>query len=129
MDRFDLRRVSYYFDHEDTGLTGSEECRLLYDAVAAWKQQWERHPLPFLKYTPTRDGIMIEDGRSGNRCMIEYTGPEAHLYEFLMDSRSESSIKTTFGSDSWTRAAISDFIDRGLAAKLDGRYLALALPG
>jgi ribosomal peptide maturation radical SAM protein 1 len=128
-DVFDLRRVSYYFEHETERTLAEREYDGIYAAVLAWQERWKRAPRPFLRYRKSLETILIEDGRAlGAPRKHALSGPPARLYEFCADAHGRAEIAARFGGEPWVEAALADFIAKDLMVHLDGRYLALALP-
>lgn len=129
-DRFDLRKVSYYFEHEQERVLTEAEYAPSYRIVARWRERWERQPRAFLRYEKAWDAITIADGRieGGEVKRFRYEGAKARLYEFLEDAHGRDAIDRRFGAGDWIDAALEEFVAADLAVLLDGRYLALALP-
>jgi len=128
-DRFDLRRVSYYFDHEMNNTVGDDGYDELFRRAAIWQQSWDTRPRPYLKYRKSWATIRIEDGRNGSPRTYVYSDEHAALYEFCADARSRKEIDARFEAAAWVEEALGEFTERALMIKLDGRYLSLALPG
>lgn len=127
-DRFDLKRVSYYFEHETADTLGDEGYEELFEAVDLWQRRWRERPRPYLRYRKAWETIFVEDGRNGRAKESTYTGPPAALYEFCADARSAKEIAARFDSAPWVEEALAEFLERDLMIHLDGRYISLALP-
>ncbi|HWX41454.1 MAG TPA: RiPP maturation radical SAM C-methyltransferase [Blastocatellia bacterium] len=127
-DKFDLNRVSYYFDHEMESTVGEQEYEAITDLVYQWKGMWEGPSRPYLNYRKSPSTIAIEDGRGREPILLVYSGRAAELYEHCNDSRSERDIGERFGGEQWVDDALNEFLSRDLMIHLDGRYLSLALP-
>jgi hypothetical protein len=127
-DRFDLKRVSYYFEHETEETVGDEGYEELFAAVELWQRRWRERPRPFLRYRKAWETIFVEDGRNGRVKEAAYTGPPAALYEFCADARTPKEIAARFDGAPWPEEALGEFLERDLMVQLDGRYLSLALP-
>jgi hypothetical protein len=127
-DRFDLNRVSYYFEHEMGNTLQDQEYDEIYDAVGVWQQRWRQRPKPYMRYRKAWATIAIEDGRNCSPCTAKYSDRYAQLYEFCADARSAKEIAAEFEGASWVDGAIEEFVDRKLMVHLDNRYLSLALP-
>ena len=127
-DVFDLRRISYYFEHDADETSGRAEREELFGRVAAWRQRWESKPRPYLRYRKGVKSILIEDGRWENAVKLRYFEDWAALYEFCADARTLREIQNWAGQTAWVEGALGDFVNHDLMAHLDGRYLSLALP-
>jgi len=127
-ERFNLQRVSYYFDHEMENTVGEEGYHELFHRVGVWQQCWRERPLPYLRYRKSLATILIEDGRNSHARTYTYSDERAMLYEYCVDARSRKEIDTRFDAAAWVGEALDEFIERELLIYLDGRYLSLALP-
>ncbi|MDX6612878.1 MAG: hypothetical protein QOD75_2064 [Blastocatellia bacterium] len=126
--RFDLQRVSYYFEHEMDNTLADAEYDEIFAAVGAWQQRWQKGPRPYLRYRKALATISIEDGRNGSPSVITFSDLQATLYEYCADARSPKEIAARFDDAPWVEAALAEFVDRDLMVYLDNRYLSLALP-
>jgi hypothetical protein len=127
-DVFDLRRISYYFEHDGDETSGGAEREELFRRVTAWRQRWENKPRPYLRYRKGVKSILIEDGRWETVVTLRYFEDWAALYEFCADARTLREIQNWAAQNAWVENALSDFVAHDLMAHLDGRYLSLALP-
>jgi ribosomal peptide maturation radical SAM protein 1 len=127
-DRFDLQRVSYYFEHDMADALPDEGHEDLFRSVAIWQQRWQERPRPYLRYRKSLATIRIEDGRNEHARVHTCSDEPAALYEFCADARSRKEIDARFDGAAWTEEALGDFLERDLMVHLDGRYLSLALP-
>jgi ribosomal peptide maturation radical SAM protein 1 len=126
---YDLRKVSYFFEHDtDTGLPMAtyREC---IDLVADWKRRWDGKSRPYLRMVKTWDSVSIHDGRGEEYRGHRFDDNDAALYEACTDARSldELCAVTDEAADSVHRT-LRRFVDLDLVMQLDGKYLALALP-
>ena len=127
--RFDLNRISYYFDHEIGNVVDEENYDDLIDRVTSWQSRWgDGKSRPFLRYRKAFSSIMIEDGRRRKLRTYSYADGEAALYEYCADARTPRDIESAFQGVSWVQAAVEEFIGEDLMLCMDGRYLSLALP-
>jgi len=126
--RFNLERVSYYFDHEMDNVVDEEHYDDLLEGVAKWQQSWTDEGHPFLRYRKAFSSIVIEDGRRRKWRTYSYSDGAAALYEYCADARTPRDIATAMGSDLWVQQALDDFVAKDLMLSMDGRYLSLALP-
>lgn len=127
-DRFDLRRVSYYFEHEQTNTVGDDGYDELFRGVAVWQGRWRERPRPRMSYRKSLATVRIEDGRNGHTRAHTYSDERAALYEFCADARSRKELDAHFEAAPWLDEALGEFVSLDLMVHLDGRYLSLALP-
>ena len=55
--RFDLSRISYYFDHEMDNVVDEEHYDDLLDRVAQWQGSWTENSRPILNYRKSFSSI------------------------------------------------------------------------
>ena len=127
-DRFDLNRVSYYFEHEMGNTLADSEYDEIFEAVGTWQHRWRQRPKPYLRYRKGWNTIQIEDGRNCAPHVTLYSDRYARLYEYCADAHSAKEIATEFDGAAWVDGAIEEFVERKLMVHLDNRYLSLALP-
>ena len=127
-DRFDLNRVSYYFEHEMGNTLQEDEYNEIYHAVGVWQYRWRQRPKPYLRYRKAWATILIEDGRNGSTSTTTYSDRYAQLYEYCADAHSAKEIAAQFDGAPWVDEAIQEFVERNFMVQLDNRYLSLALP-
>jgi ribosomal peptide maturation radical SAM protein 1 len=127
-DRFDLNRVSYYFEHEMGNTLADDEYNEIFEAVDTWQQRWKQRPRPYLRYRKAWRTILIEDGRNCSTRTSTYSDLLANLYEYCADARSRKDISAKFDDAPWLDAALEEFVAKDLMVHLDNRYLSLALP-
>jgi ribosomal peptide maturation radical SAM protein 1 len=127
-DRFDLNRVSYYFEHEMGNTLKDDEYEEIYRAVGVWQYRWRQRPKPYLRYRKAWGTILIEDGRNCSTSVTSYSDRYAQLYEYCADARSAKEITAHFDGEPWVDEAIGEFVERNFMVHLDNRYLSLALP-
>ena len=127
-DKFNLQRVSYYFEHEMDNTLGDAQYDELFGIVAGWQQRWQQRPRPFLTYRKALATMIIDDGRDGSPRSATYVGNPVALYEYCADARSRKEISAKFKDADWIEDDLSEFIEQGFMIHLDGRYLSLALP-
>ena len=127
-DRFNLQRVSYYFEHEMGDTLADHEYDEIFDAVTIWQQRWQQAPRPYLRYRKAWATILIDDGRNGSPRSFSYCDDPATLYEYCADARSPKEIAAKFDAAPWVESALAEFVARDLMVFLDNRYLSLALP-
>jgi len=126
--RFNLQRVSYYFEHEMGNTLADAEYDEIFHAVGVWQQRWQQGPRPYLRYRKGLNTIQIDDGRNCAPRTATYSDSYATLYEFCADARSRKEIDAAFDTAPWIEAALQEFIDQDFMVHLDNRYLSLALP-
>jgi ribosomal peptide maturation radical SAM protein 1 len=126
--KFDLPRISYFFDQEMTNIAGEASYLATFDAVDHWRAEWDQPQRPYLKYRKAWSSIFIFDGRQQNEQTYRYHDQDAALYEYCSDARTPKDISANFSSEPWVDAALKDFVEKDLMLFLDGRYLSLALP-
>ncbi|HEU5415813.1 MAG TPA: RiPP maturation radical SAM C-methyltransferase [Candidatus Angelobacter sp.] len=127
-ETFDLRRISYYFDHKMANTVDDDIYEELFGRVGAWQAGWNSANRPFLKYRKAWQSISIFDGRQADVFTYSYHDDVAALYEYCAEARTPRDIGTNFGNDAWVQDALNDFVSKDLMLALDGRYLSLALP-
>lgn len=127
-DRFNLQRVSYYFEHEMNNTLEERQYDEIFRAVETWQQRWNQRPRPYLRYRKALGTIVIEDGRNGSPRETTFSDLYASLYEYCADARSRKEISARFDDASWVEGALEEYVERELLIHLDGRYLSLALP-
>ena len=127
-DRFDLRRVSYYFEHEMGDTLPDEGYDELFESVDIWQRRWYANPRPRLSYRKSLATIIIEDARNGHTRTHTHSDERAALYEFCADARTPKELEARFDGAAWVDEALGDFVEHDLMVHLDGRYLSLALP-
>jgi ribosomal peptide maturation radical SAM protein 1 len=127
-DRFDLNRVSYYFEHEMGNTLQDHEYNEIFDAVDVWQNRWRQHPRPYLRYRKAWATILIDDGRNCSPRTTTYSDDYANLYEYCADARSRKEITAKFDNAPWVEGALEEFVEKDLMIHLDNRYLSLALP-
>ena len=86
-DRFDLKRVSYYFEHEMGNTVDDRVYDEIFQAVGIWQHRWSQRPRPYLRYRKAWTAILIDDGRNGSPRTTKYTHDHATLYEYCADAR------------------------------------------
>lgn len=127
-DRFNLQRVSYYFEHEMDNTLEDAQYDEIFEAVDIWQQRWHQGPRPYLRYRKALATIVIEDGRNGSPRETTFSDLHALLYEYCADARSRKEISARFDDAPGVDGALEEFVERELMIYLDGRYLSLALP-
>jgi uncharacterized protein YozE (UPF0346 family) len=127
-DRFNLNRVSYYFEHEMGNTLDDSQYDEIFQAVDVWQYRWRQRPKPYLRYRKAWATIVIEDGRNGSPHVTSYAKNYAQLYEFCADARSAKEIAGEFAGAPWIEAALAEFVERDFMVHLDNRYLSIALP-
>ncbi len=126
---YDLRRVSYFFEHDLDGKTPQDGYHECFDLVAGWKQRWKKTQRPYLRYLKTWESVSIHDGRNSVRCSHRFDDKEALLYELCADAKSKAELLAEIDCDeSWLDGALQQFLDKELMIFLDDKYLSLALP-
>lgn len=126
--RFNLEKISYYFDHDMTNVVEEEHYADLLDRVAQWQASWTESGHPTLRYRKAVSSIVIDDGRRRKWRSYSYSAGPAALYEYCADARTPRDIAAALGTQPWVQEALDDFVGRDLMLFLDGRYLSLALP-
>lgn len=125
----DLRRVSYFFEHDVHGIlpdSGYDECR---DLVACWTRSWSRRARPALRYVKTWDSLSVHDDRGPDRRSHRLDDADAALYEQCADARTRDELLAALDCDpDWLDRSLRRFCDDDLMIAADDRFLALALP-
>src|SRR5262249_31514910 len=126
--RFDLNRVSYYFDHDMANTVDDGAYDEIFRLVTAWQESWKQPQLPYLRYRKSLSTIVVEDGRRPPARTYSFSDGFAAVYEYCGDARTRSDIGEQFGDAEWIDRALGEFVEKDLTVLLDGRYLSLALP-
>ena len=132
-DRYDLRKVSHFFEAERDGCLEMEGYQPFIDAVELWKTKWAGGAPPFLAYTRSRDGISVRDTRGDRPAVFELEGRLADLLESIAESRTLEQARKEFGErgqpdDGWIAGGLDLLVRHRLAVHMDRRFLGLALP-
>jgi ribosomal peptide maturation radical SAM protein 1 len=127
-EAFDLRRISYYFDHQMGNTVSDDVYEELFGRVGAWQAMWKQPNRPYLKYRKSLATVTIFDGRKRQEQVFTYHGPPADLYEYCAEARTPRDIAAQFGNSPSIEDALKDFVSKAVMLHLDGRYLSLALP-
>lgn len=127
-ESFDLRRISYYFDHQMGKTVSDDVYEELFGRVGAWQAMWKQPTHPYLKYRKSLATITIFDGRKRQEQVFTYRERPADLYEYCAEARTPRDIAAQFGDGPWIEDALKDFVSKAVMLHLDGRYLSLALP-
>ncbi|RMH19771.1 MAG: RiPP maturation radical SAM protein 1 [Acidobacteria bacterium] len=127
-ERFDLERVSYYFDHDQERVLGEEGYREIHRRVKEWQARWRERPRPSLTYRKAWRSIRVDDRRNGAARTFTLGERAARLYEQLSEPRSARALAAAWDDAGWLEETLERLIAEDLVVHLDGRYLALALP-
>jgi ribosomal peptide maturation radical SAM protein 1 len=126
---YDLNRVSYFFEHDTDGGLPAAAYRECLDLVADWKHRWAAPERPYLRLVKTWESVSIHDGRGDEYVGYRFDDAEAALYEHCADARTPAELTGELDcAADWLEHTLGRFVDLGLMAHLDGKYLALALP-
>lgn len=128
VNRFNLDRVSYYFEHEMDNTVTDEQYEELFLLVHYWQESWKTGRRPFLTYRKSWATIFIDDGRQDEIETYVYKDNAVALYEYCADARTRRDIGERFGDEEWIDQYLTEFVEKDLILFLDGRYLSLALP-
>ena len=108
--RFNLDRVSYYFDHDMENTVADHEYDEIFSLVADWQESWQKARRPYLRYRKSWSSIVIDDGRNGHAHASTYADGPAALYEYCADARTPGDLASRFGHDGWIEATLSEFL-------------------
>ena len=126
---YDLRRVSYFFEHQIGNILADERYDECFDLIADWKDGWKGRDRPYLNYVKTWDSISVHDGRSASPTGYRFDDRKAAVYEACVDATGREALLETLGcAGDWLDAVLAEFVDKDLMVFLDDQYLALALP-
>ncbi len=128
---FDLRRVSYYFEHRMANGMRDEDYEPLHRAVAAWRAGWQARPRASLTFRKSYRAIVVSDGRQVGRAPRTHAldERESRVYEFCGDAHKAAEVAPALDEDpDSVNRILDDLCARNLMIQLDGRYLSLALP-
>ena len=126
--QFNLRRVSYYFDHHMSNVVTDEDYSQLFNGVAEWQVRWRSGNRPYMKYRKTWSSVVIDDNRNCKFHRYKYSDRAAAVYEHCADAKPRADIAAKHRDDAELDAILQDFVDKDLMIFLDGKYLSLALP-
>lgn len=128
-DRYDLRKVSYYFEHDQGGIAPVESYVALRSLIEEWQRRWRKQRRPTLSYRKSWRTLRIEDRRSSERRgRFTLYDRAAELYEACEDPRSLNSLHEQFEDEAWLESNLATLLEHDLMVVLDDRYLSLALP-
>lgn len=127
---YDLRRISYFFEHEIGGTPASDEYEECLDLVARWTERWkDPHRRPYLYYVKTWASISVHDGRGDQPRGCRFDGARAAAFEACADAKGREELARDLDcDDAWLDDVLADFVDRGLMVSRDDQFLTLALP-
>ena len=126
--RFDLTRVSYYFDHDMANTVHDRDYDEIFALVTAWQESWKRSERPYLGYRKSWSTVVIDDYRKRPGRTYTFSDGPAALYEYCSDARTRNDVGSQFDNAEWIDEALDEFVEKDLIVLLDGRYLSLALP-
>jgi ribosomal peptide maturation radical SAM protein 1 len=126
--KFNLPRISYYFEHTMATTVDDSVYEEIFRRVGDWQARWKKTRRPFLRYQKSWSAIRISDGRTDTVRTYTVSDDPAALYEYCAEARTPRDIAARFGSESWIQSALKEFVAKDLMLHLDGRYLSLALP-
>jgi ribosomal peptide maturation radical SAM protein 1 len=126
--KFNLPRISYYFEHKMANTVDDSVYEELFRRVGDWQARWKRNRKPHLRYQKSWSAIRISDGRGDQVRTYTVADQPAALYEYCAEARTPRDIAARFGGEAWIQAALAEFVEKDLMLHLDGRYLSLALP-
>jgi ribosomal peptide maturation radical SAM protein 1 len=128
---YNLRRISYFFEHEMADILPDAAYDECFSLVGDWTRRWKGRHRPYLTYVKTWGSISIHDGRRGPRRSYRLDDEQATLYELCLDAKSRDELAAAVNPElegEWLDRSLAELVDRELVAALDGKYLALALP-
>src|SRR4029453_16430662 len=112
--RFNLDRVSYYFDHDMENTVSDHEYDEIFSRVADWQESWQKARLPYLRYRKSWSSVVIDDGRNGRAHASTYSDGPAAVYEYCADARAPGDISGRFRNETWIEAALNEFLEKDL---------------
>lgn len=132
----DLQQVAYFFDYEMDGVLPEERHQSLHEQVQAWRDRWQRNPLPVLVYQKAPDWIQVVDRRGEEPSAHAFQRRHALIYDFCNETdRTTEAIRehlrSTEGGDisaAEVSACLDDLCAPSLMLEEDGHFLSLALP-
>ncbi|MBK7858658.1 MAG: RiPP maturation radical SAM C-methyltransferase [Archangiaceae bacterium] len=127
-ERFDLTRVSYYFEHDAVAPLPEEVHDACIRLVDGWRARWHSANRPWLRYAKGWRSLTISDGRGATPREVRLRGEVAELYELCAEARRAEDVRERLGDPGWLDEALAELVSDDLLLHLDGRYLALALP-
>src|SRR5258708_12654543 len=119
-ESFDLRRISYYFDHQMGNTVTDDIYEELFGRVGAWQAMWNRDRRPYLKYRKSPATVTIFDGRRQPEKVFTYGKEPAALYEFSAEARTPRDIEARFGTASSPHQPLNHFLHNNHILHLAG---------
>jgi ribosomal peptide maturation radical SAM protein 1 len=127
-ERYDLHKVSYYFDHDQDEIPPLAAYQPLRQLVATWQRRWRSARRPTMTYRKSWRTLRIIDRRYHPEMRYSLFDRAAELYEACEDPRTLASLRESFPDEEWLQKTLADLLEHKLIAYLDDRYLSLALP-
>jgi ribosomal peptide maturation radical SAM protein 1 len=129
-ERFDLNKISYYFEDERVGVPARKTYEECIGLVAEWRQSWAAPSRRrMLTYTKGYDTVTVHDQRTAEGKTHRFDDKGARLLDALSDARRHEDLVAQFDGDSqWLDGQLNEFEEKDLAVHLDGKWLGLALP-
>lgn len=126
---FDLNKVAYYSDYQQTGILAQKKYDEIHHQVLIWQQSWKQDNKPTLTYFRSIDSLQISDNRGKNHKKFIYDDVCADLYRFCDSPQSMKTIIKKFPTHEYQiQDWLDTFITHNLMVYLDNYYLGLALP-
>ncbi len=136
-DRYDLRKVAYYFDGTWKDTLGGSAYDELRARTLAWSTRWRTgEHMPNLTYVPSHDGgLRIVDTRGPVDEYWQLDPSQAQLYRTLDDPVRPAHVRARLiqetgssASEATIRGVLLGFVDAGIALEERDQFLGLALP-
>src|SRR5262249_38615281 len=125
LERLELFDLSYDFRGEPVDWSPVRE------RIAAWTENFNRHPRPLLTYSDGVDFLLIEDRRFGGLRPGSYAGLERDIYLACLEIRTVSELRRAAAARGVTAPALdsllSRFVEDRIMFREGDRYLSLAV--
>jgi len=128
-DRFDLRRVAYFFDHTQGDALPETARGELESLGADWRRRWHGPRRPTLRYFKRGDSLLVEERRRDTPRDHVLAGPAARVLEACADAcRPDRLGERCDLPAAAIERILGELVRAELVLPLDGYCLSLVLP-
>ena len=93
--RFDLNKISYYFDHDGPGMLPDQEYDDIFHAVGAWQERWRAAAAADVAISQVMRVDLHRGRPDPDDAQVRIFRRRAALYEFCMDAKNRSGDRST----------------------------------